>query len=142
MRFMMLMYPGAKAESGVLPDEKTIAAMMKYNEELTKAGVLLALDGLHPSSKGTRIRCSGGKNIASDGPFTESKELVGGYWMIQVKSKEEALEWVKRCPLGEGEMIELRQVYEISDFGPEWEQDESTRRVRQGLDENQKSKPL
>ena len=142
MRFMMLIYPGAKAETGVLPDEKTIAAMMKYNEELAKAGVLLALDGLHPTSKGARIRCSGGKTITSDGPFTESKELVGGYWMIQVKSREEALEWASRCPLGEGEMIELRQVFELSDFGPELEHDETTQRVKQGLDENQKRATL
>lgn len=140
MRFMMLMYPGPKAETGVIPDEKSIAAMMKYNEELTKAGVLLALDGLHPSSKGTRIRHAGGKNHALDGPFTEAKELVGGYWMIQVKSKAEAVEWASRCPLGEGEMIELRLVAELADFGPDWENDETTQRVQQGLDENLKTK--
>src|SRR5690242_12892529 len=90
MRFMLLMYPGAKAETQDLPDPKAMAAMMKYNEELTKAGVLLGLDGLQPSSKGARVRFPGGKAIVSDGPFTEAKELLGGYWLIQVKSKEEA----------------------------------------------------
>ena len=116
MRFMMLMYPGPKAEAQTLPSEKDVAAMMKYNEELTKAGVLLALDGLHPTSKGARVRFQGGKAAVSDGPFTEAKELVGGYWLIQARSKEEAVEWVKRCPAGDGEMIELRQVFEMAEF--------------------------
>jgi hypothetical protein len=116
MRFMLLMYPGAKAETGGLPDEKTIGAMMKFNEELTRAGVLLALDGLQPTSKGARVRFRGGKPTVSDGPFAEAKELVGGYWMIQVKSREEAIEWVKRCPASDDEMIEVRQVFEMSDF--------------------------
>ena len=119
MRFMMLMYPGAKAETGAMPDEKLIAAMMKYNEDLTKAGVLLALDGLHPSSKGARVKYAGGKATVIDGPFSESKELIGGYWMIQVKSKEEAVEWAKRVPAQDGEMVELRQVFEMADFGPD-----------------------
>ena len=116
MRFMMLMYPGAKAETGALPDEKAIAAMTKYNEQLTKAGVLLGLDGLQPSAQGARVKFSGGKPTVIDGPFTEAKELVGGYWMIQVKSKEEAVEWARRCPASDGEMIELRRVYELADF--------------------------
>jgi hypothetical protein len=116
MRFMLLMYPGAKAETGALPDPKAIANMMKYNEELQKAGVLLALDGLQGSAKGARVRFTGGKPAVSDGPFTEAKELVGGYWLIQVKSKEEAIEWVKRCPCDSGEMIEIRQVFEMADF--------------------------
>jgi len=116
MRFMLLMYPGEKADTEALPDPKSIAAMMKYNEELAKAGVLLALDGLHPSSKGSRVRFPAGKAIVSDGPFTEAKELLGGYWLIQVKSKEEAIEWVKRCPASENEMIEIRQVFEMSEF--------------------------
>ena len=107
--------PGEKAETGALPDPKSIAAMMKYNEELTKAGVLLALDGLHPSSNGARVRFPGGKAVVSDGPFTEAKELLGGYWLIQVM-KEEAIEWVKRCPASESEMIEIRQVFEMSEF--------------------------
>ena len=116
MRFMMLMYPGAKGEAPGLPDEKSIAAMMKYNEELAKAGVLLGLDGLQPSSQGARVRYSGGKATVTDGPFTESKELLGGYWMIQVKSREEAIEWARRIPAGDDEMVEIRRVYEIADF--------------------------
>ena len=119
MRFMMLMYPGPKAETGALPDPAAVAPMMKYNEELARAGVLLAGDGLHPTSKGARVRVSGGKRTITDGPFTEAKELLGGYWMIQVRSKEEAVEWASRVPLDEGEMIELRQVYEMSEFSEE-----------------------
>jgi hypothetical protein len=117
---MILMYPGAQAETGALPDEKAIGAMMKYNEELTKAGVLLALEGLKPSAKGARIRFPGGKPVVSDGPFAEAKELVGGYWLIQVKSKEEAIEWIKRAPNpmpGTESEIEIRQVFEAADFG-------------------------
>ena len=116
MRFMMLIYPGAKAETGALPDEKAVAPMMKYNEELQQAGVLLALDGLQPSSKGARLTVQGGKKVVTDGPFAEAKELVGGYWMIQCRSREEAIEWLKRVPLGEGERVELRQVFEMTDF--------------------------
>ena len=116
MRFMMLMYPGAKAETGALPDPQDMARMMKYNEELTKAGVLLGLDGLQPSAKGARVRFSGGKASVTDGPFTEAKELLGGYWMIQVKSRDEALEWARRIPGSDSEMVEVRQVYETSDF--------------------------
>jgi hypothetical protein len=122
MRFMMLMYPGPKAETGALPDPAAVAPMMKYNEELARAGVLLAGDGLHPSSKGARVRVSGGKRTIIDGPFTEAKELLGGYWMIQVRSKEEAVEWASRVPLAEGEMIELRQVYEMTEFSDEVQQ--------------------
>jgi hypothetical protein len=119
MRFMMLMYPGEKTEHGQLPEKQAIEAMMKYNTELQKAGVLLALDGLQPTSKGARITYSAGKPTITDGPFTEAKELVGGYWMIQVKSREEAIEWAKRCPASDSEMVEVRQVYELSDFPPE-----------------------
>jgi hypothetical protein len=119
MRFMMLMYPGSKAETGALPDAKVVAAMMKYNEELTRAGVLLALDGLQPSSKGVRVRLSGGKRTIVDGPFSEAKELIGGYWLIQVRSKEEAVAWASRVPLADDEMVELRQVFELSDFPAE-----------------------
>jgi hypothetical protein len=122
MRFMMLMYPGPKAETSALPDEKVVAAMMAYNEQLTRAGVLLALDGLHPSANGARIRVSGGKRIVVDGPFSEAKELIGGYWLIQVRSKEEAVEWASRVPLAEDEMVELRQVFEMSDFPAEVQQ--------------------
>ena len=116
MRFMMLMYPGPKAETGALPDAAAIGAMMKYNEELIRAGVLLAGDGLQPSAKGARIRTSGGKRTITDGPFSEAKELIGGYWLIQVRSREEAIEWASRLPLLDDEMVELRQVYEVSDF--------------------------
>jgi len=118
MRFMMLMIPKGyeKAEPGTMPDVKAVAAMMKYNESLQKAGVLLALDGLHPPSMGARVSFSGRKPKVSDGPFAEAKEVLGGYWMIQVKSKEEAIEWAKRCPGSENEIIEIRQVQEFSDF--------------------------
>jgi hypothetical protein len=118
MRFMMLMIPKGyeKAAPGTMPDAKTVAAMMKYNESLQKAGVLLALDGLQPPSMGARVTFSGGKPKVTDGPFAEAKEVVGGYWMIQVKSKEEAIEWAKRCPASDNEVIEIRQVHEMSDF--------------------------
>ena len=118
MRFMMLMIPKGyeKAAPGAMPDAKAVAAMMKYNEVLQKAGVLLALDGLHPPSMGARVSFSGGKPTVTDGPFAETKEVLGGYWMIQVKSKEEAVEWASRCPASDNEMIEVRQVQEFSDF--------------------------
>ena len=118
MRFMMLMIPKGyeNAEPGTVPDAKAVAAMMKYNESLHKAGVLLALDGLHPPSMGARVSFAGGKPRVTDGPFAESKEVIGGYWMIQVKSKAEAIEWASRCPAGPNEMIEVRQVQELSDF--------------------------
>jgi hypothetical protein len=118
MRFMMLMIPKGyeKAAPGAMPDAKAVAAMMKYNESLQKAGVLLALDGLHPPSMGARVSFSGGKPTVTDGPFAEAKEVLGGYWMIQVKSKEEAVEWAKRCPASDNEVIEIRQVQEFSDF--------------------------
>jgi hypothetical protein len=118
MRFMMLMIPKGyeNAKPGTMPDAKGVAAMMKYNDSLRKAGVLLALDGLHPPSTGARISFPGGKPKISDGPFAEAKEVVGGYWMIEVKSREEAIEWACRCPASENETIEVRQVQEISDF--------------------------
>src|SRR5229473_128734 len=121
MRFMMLMIPKGyeKAEPGTVPTAEAVAAMMKYNEQLQKAGVLLALDGLHPPSTGARVTFSGGRAKVVDGPFTEAKEVVGGYWVIQVKSKEEALEWAKRAPMLDGDAIEVRQVQELSDFPPE-----------------------
>jgi len=118
MRFMMLMIPKGyeKAAPGTVPDAKAVEAMMKYNESLQKAGVLLALDGLHPPSMGARITFPGGKAKVTDGPFTEAKEVLGGYWMIDVKSKEEAIEWAKRIPGSENEIVEVRQVQEMSDF--------------------------
>jgi hypothetical protein len=121
MRFMILVKADKNSEAGVLPDEKLLAEMGKYNEELAKAGVLLAAEGLHPSSKGARVRFSGAKRTVIDGPFTEAKELIAGFWLIQVRSKEEAIEWVKRCPNpfpGTESEIEIRQVFDASDFGP------------------------
>jgi hypothetical protein len=118
MRFMMFMIPNLSEEDWE-PTPEAVEAMMKYNEELSKAGVLLALDGLQPSSKGARIEFSGGKPSVTDGPFTEAKEVIGGYWLIQVKSKEEAVQWASRCPADDGNVIEVRQVYELSDFPPE-----------------------
>jgi hypothetical protein len=124
MRFIMLMIPQEcdKAAPDTLPDAKMVAEMSKYNEALTRAVVLLALDGLHPPSMGARVSFSGGKATATDGPFSEAKEVLGGYWLIQVKSKEEAVEWAKRCPAGEHAVIEVRRVQEMSDFSPEVQQ--------------------
>lgn len=118
MRFMMLMIPRGyeKAEPGTMPDPKAVEAMMKYNESLQEAGVLLALDGLHPPSMGARVTFSGGKPTVTQGPFPDVMEALGGYWMIQVKSKEEAIEWASRCPASDNEMIEIRQVQEFEDF--------------------------
>ena len=118
MRFMMLMIPKGyeTAEPGTVPDAERVAAMMKYNESLQKAGVLLALDGLHPPSMGARVSFAGGKPRVTDGPFAEAKEVLGGYWIIDVKSREEAIEWAKRCPGSANEVIEVRQVQEIGDF--------------------------
>jgi hypothetical protein len=118
MRFMMLMIPKGyeTAEPGTMPDPKAVEAMMKYNEDLQKADVLLSLDGLHPPSMGARVSFDGGKPTVTDGPFTEAKEVLGGYWMIRVKSKEEAIEWAKRCPASDNEVIEIRQVQEFEDF--------------------------
>jgi hypothetical protein len=121
MRFMVMVKANEMSEEGALPDEKMLAEMGRYNEELVKAGVLLAGEGLQASSKGARVRFSGTKRTVIDGPFSETKELIAGFWLFQVKSKEEAIEWVKRCPNpfpGESE-IELRQVFEAADFGPE-----------------------
>ena len=118
MRFMMLMIPKGyeKAAPGTMPDAKAVAAMMQYSEALQKAGVLLGLDGLQPLSMGARITFAGGKPTVIDGPFIETKEVLGGYWMIQVNSKQEAIEWASRCPAGENEIIEIRQVQEMSEF--------------------------
>jgi hypothetical protein len=115
---MMLMIPKGyeNAAPGTVPDAKAVEAMMRYNEQLQKAGVLLALDGLHPPSEGARVSFAGGKPKVTDGPFAEAKEVLGGYWMIDVKSKEEAIEWAKRCPGSDNETIEVRQVQEMSDF--------------------------
>jgi hypothetical protein len=121
MRFMMLMIPRGyeSAEPGTVPDAKAVEKMMQYNETLQKAGVLLALDGLHPPSMGARVSFEGGKPKVTDGPFAEAKEVLGGYWMIDVKSREEAIEWASRCPAGPNEVIEVRQVQEMADFPPD-----------------------
>ena len=119
MRFMILLKADKNTEAGVLPDERLLTEMTKYNEELVKAGVMLAGEGLQPSSKGARVKFSGTKRTVVDGPFAETKELIAGFWMFQVRSREEAVEWVKRCPNpleGEAE-IEIRQVFEAADFG-------------------------
>ena len=118
MRFMVIVPASKDSEAGVFPDTKILAEMGKFNEELVKAGVLLAGEGLHPSSKGARIKFSGGKTTMTDGPFTESKELIAGFWLIQAKSMEEAIAWMKRAPFGGGVEIEIRQVFEAADFGP------------------------
>ena len=118
MRFMMLVIPKGyeTAAPGTVPDAKAVEAMMKYNESLQKAGVLLALDGLHPPSMGARVSFQNGTPKVTDGPFAEAKEVLGGYWMIQVKSREEAIEWASRAPMGDNEIIEVRQVQEMTDF--------------------------
>jgi hypothetical protein len=119
MRFMMFMLPGGELqETGDWgpPPAEDVGKMTRYNEELTKAGVLLALDGLQPPSKGARVTLADGAKKVTDGPFAEAKEIIGGYWLIDVKSKDEAVEWAKRCPLGPGDVVEVRQVFEMSDF--------------------------
>jgi hypothetical protein len=118
MRFMVLVKANKDSEAGVLPDEKILTEMGKFNEELAKAGVMLAGEGLHASSKGARVRFDGAKRTVIDGPFAETKELIAGFWLWQVGSREEAIEWLKRAPFREGE-VELRQVFETEDFGPE-----------------------
>ena len=122
MRFMIIIKASKDSEAGIMPSQELLTAMGNYNEELAKAGILLAGEGLHPSSKGARVRFSGDKRTVIDGPFAETKELIAGYWLWQVKSREEAIEWVKRCPNpmpGTEAEIEIRQVFELEDFGAE-----------------------
>ena len=142
MRFMVMIKANQDSENGVMPSERLLAEMGRFNEELVKAGVMLAGEGLHPSSKGARVRFSGSKRSVVDGPFAETKELIAGYWLWQVKSKEEAIEWVKRCPNpmpGPSE-IEIRQVFDMEDFGeaaaPILEQE---KRLREQIEKNRKS---
>ena len=132
MRFMVIVKADQKSEAGVLPDKKLFAEMGKFNEELAKAGVMLAAEGLQPSSKGARVKFSGSKRTVIDGPFSETKELVAGFWLWQVSSKEEAIEWLKRAPFQEGE-VEIRQVFEAEDFGAKFtpELREQEERIRQ-----------
>ncbi|MBP5946768.1 MULTISPECIES: YciI family protein [unclassified Pseudomonas] len=136
MRFMILVKASADSEAGIMPSEELLTAMGNFNEELTKAGILVAADGLHPSSKGARVRFSGDKRTVTDGPFIETKELVAGYWIWDVKSKEEAIEWVKRCPNpmpGCDSDIEIRQIFSAEDFGAEFtpELREQEERIRE-----------
>jgi hypothetical protein len=121
MRFMMLMIPKGyeTAAPGAVPSAEAVTAMMKYNEALKAAGVLITLDGLHPPSAGARVSFASGKPMVTDGPFIEAKEVLGGYWMIDVKSKDEAIAWASRCPASSNEIIEIRQVHEMSDFPPD-----------------------
>lgn len=142
MRFMAIVKADKNSEAGVLPSEQLLTEMGKFNEELAKAGVLLAGEGLHPSSKGARVKFSGTKRTVIDGPFSETKELIAGFWLLQVKSKEEAIEWIKRCPNpmeGESE-IEIRQVFEAEDFGAEFtpELREQEERLREQIAAQQK----
>jgi hypothetical protein len=141
MRFMVLVKASEESEAGVLPSQELLTEMGKYNEELANAGVLLAGEGLHPSSKGVRVRFSGAERKVIDGPFTETKELVAGYWLIQVKSLDEAIEWVKRAPFPSDEAteIEIRQVFEADDFGDEFtpELREREERLRAQAADNQ-----
>jgi len=135
MRFMVMVKADKSTEAGVLPSEKLLTEMGKYNESLVKAGILLAAEGLQPSAKGARVRFSGSRRTVVDGPFAEAKELIAGFWILQVKSKEEAIEWVKRCPnpLEADSEIEIRQIFEASDFGeaftPELQQAEARMRA-------------
>ena len=119
MRFMVLVKADKNSEAGALPSKEILAAMGKFNEEMVKAGVMLAGEGLHPTSKGARIKFSGTKRSVTDGPFAETKELLAGFWMLEVKSKQEAIDWVSRAPFGDGVEIEVRQVFEASDFPAE-----------------------
>ena len=121
MKFMIMVKATQETEAGVMPSEELLTAMGKYNEELVRAGVLLAAEGLHPTSRGARVRFSGPRRTVIDGPFSEAKELIAGFWLIQVKSKQDAIEWVKRVPnpTGEESEIEIRQVFDAADFGPE-----------------------
>jgi hypothetical protein len=140
MRVMVIVKADKDSEAGVLPDEKILKDMGKYNEELVKAGIMLAGEGLHPSSKGKRVKFSGEKRTVIDGPFTEAKELIAGFWLWQVKSMEEAVEWLKRAPFDGGTEIEIRQVFEAEDFGAEFtpELKEQEERLRAQIEENNK----
>ena len=141
MRFMVLVKANKDSEAGVLPDQKILTEMGNFNEELVKAGVMLAGEGLHPTSKGARVKFSGGKRTVIDGPFAETKELIAGFWLWQVKSKEEAIEWLKRAPFDETE-VEIRQLFEADDFGAEFtpELREQEERLREQV-EKQGTKP-
>jgi hypothetical protein len=140
MRFIVLVKANADSEAGKMPTEKELAEMGNFNEELVKAGIMLSGEGLHPSSKGTRIRFSKGKTTVVDGPFAETKELVAGFWIWQAKSKEEAIEWARRAPFGSDSELEIRQVFEAEDFGAEFtpELREQEERIRREISEKKK----
>jgi hypothetical protein len=140
MRFMVIVKANKDSEAGVLPDQKMLAEMGKFNEELVKAGVMLAGEGLQASSKGARMKFSGTKRTVTDGPFAETKELVAGFWLWQVKSKAEAIEWAKRIPFQNGEEVEIRQVFEAEDFGPALtpEMREAEERLRRRVEEKRR----
>jgi hypothetical protein len=138
MRFMVIVKATEPSEAGILPDSKMLAAMGDFNEQLAKAGVMLAGEGLQPSSKGARLKFAGERPSVTDGPFAETKELIAGFWIMQVKSKEEVIEWLSRCPFENGEEVEIRQIYEMEDFGdamsPELrEQEDRTRAIAEGV---------
>lgn len=137
MRFMVIVPGNEDSEAGVMPTEEMLAEMGRYNEELVNAGIVLAMDGLQPTSRGAKVRFEGGKRTVIDGPFTEEKELVAGFWIIQVSSKEEAIEWVKKAPFDGGTEIEIRQIFENDDFGTEFtpELREQEDRLRQRMTE-------
>ena len=141
MRFMVIVKASKESEAGILPDEKILTAMGKYNEELMKAGVILAGEGLHASSKGARVKFSGKDRMVTDGPFPETKELIAGFWLWKVNSKEEAIEWLKRAPFDGGTEVEIRQVFEPEDFGPALtpEVREQEQRMRAQLDQHKTS---
>lgn len=143
MKFIMMMIPrvyqpatpaSERAGEGFAPPAEAVAKMMKFNEELAKAGALIGLDGLHPVSKGARIAFANGKATVTDGPYIESKEVIGGYWLIQAKTKQEAVEWARRCPAAEGDVIEVRQVFEMSDFPPDVKQAADSPIVREQVE--------
>ena len=138
MRFMVLVKASEESEAGVMPSEEMLAEMGKFNEELVKAGVMLAGEGLHPTSRGVRIRFSGDERTVIDGPFAETKELLAGYWVIQARDRDEAIEWMKRAPFDDGTEIELRQVFEEEDFGEEFtpELRDQERRIRAQAEQN------
>ena len=141
MRVMVLVKANKESEAGTMPDEKILADMGKFNEELVKAGVMLAGEGLHPSSKGKRVKFSGGKATVTDGPFAETKELIAGFWLWQVRSMDEAIEWLKRSPFDGGTEIEIRPVFEADDFGAEFtpELRQQEERIRQQIEKKPKA---
>ncbi|MFD9126330.1 YciI family protein [Kitasatospora sp. NPDC059571] len=138
MRFMLIVKANEDSEAGVMPTKEAIEAMGRYNEELIKAGIMLAADGLHPSSNGARLTFKGGRATVTDGPFTETKELIAGYWVLDVSSREEALEWAGRAPFEDGAVLELRKVFEASDFPADILSPENAAKEQAWRDEHQK----